>query len=179
MLEAGAPQGTEYLSDAADRCGYDTTTLRRILAWHGVKLRRSMSRPTGAKRCYHVVDPFDCEEAVAAWVRSEDLAQGAARHELNPEVLGWWLDKARGQGFDVPARPRGHKCRWRLPMALVDAVVAWRREHETLAAAARRTGVHWQRLGRMLEAAGVPRWCAKPGFVKRGDVDRVVGEVGT
>jgi hypothetical protein len=172
-LETGSPQGTEYLTTAADRTGYDTTTLRRILKAAGVRPSVSMSRPTGSSRHYHIVDPLDVDDAVKAWLECEDVAPAAVARGLIPETLTFWLEAARKNGFDMPERPGG-KRRWRIKSEMIDAVVAWRAEHETVAQGAARHGVDQSCLRKWLIEAGVKRWSKKPWFVKRSEVDAVV-----
>jgi hypothetical protein len=173
-LERGATQGHEYFTDAAKRTGFAVATLRRILKTHGVKLLVTMSRPTGARRHYHAVDPYDVDEAVAAWLACEDIAAAARARGLPAETLAWWVEKAqRHGGLEAPERPRG-KRRWRVPTVAIDAALAWRAEHESIAKASKRTGVKAWRLRELLIAVGVPKWCTKPWFVLKAEVDRVI-----
>jgi hypothetical protein len=173
-LGRGATQGHEYLTDAAKRTGFDTVTLRRVLKWHGVKLLVTMSRPTGARRHYHAVDPFDVDEAVKAWLECEDIATAARSRGLPGETLAWWIEKAQAHGaLKAPERPGG-KCRWRVPSSEIDAALEWRAAHESIAKAAKRVGMKAWKLRALLIAAGTAKWCGKPWFVLKSEVDRVV-----
>lgn len=175
-LERGVTQGHEYLTDAAARAGFATATLRRILKWHGVKLILTMSRPTGTRRHYHAVDAYDVDEAVRAWLDGEDIAAAARSRGLPGETLAQWVEWARLHGgVQAPERPGGKK-RWHVPSSAIDAALAWRAKHESIAKAARRVGVKASTLRGWLIAAGVKKWSVKPWFVLKADIDRVVTE---
>lgn len=79
-LPLGCPQGFEYLSAAAKRTGYATSQLWRILAWAKVPVRKTLSRTSmdRVSHHHHVVDPFDVDEAIEAWSKTE-TAEAAAR----------------------------------------------------------------------------------------------------
>lgn len=170
-LELGCPQGWEYLTAAAQRTGYSTGQLRRILRAAHVRIEPGYSRTQAPKqRHYHIVQPHDVDEAVAAWHATETVHDAACRRGMCSETLRQWLldagctpPKRRGP---KPARPtRAH---WRVPSTTIDAVIA---ERETLVAAAARVGVQHQTLARWLRDAGIER---RKAFVRRSDVDRVV-----
>lgn len=174
-LPLGCPQGHEYLTHAAKRTGYTAGQLRRILAWAGVKLRPSMSRPTEARRHYHTVDPFDVDDAVGRWLENETVESGARRHGLIGATLAAWLRLARRQtDIRIPDEPRERKAHWRVPSSTIDAVVEWRSRFESVSAAAQRVGVRRQDLTAWLIAAGVERVTERPWLVLRDEVDRVV-----
>jgi hypothetical protein len=175
-LDAGAPEGLEYLTQSAQRVGFATATLRRILAWHGVPLQRSRSRLTKAKRHYHVVDPDCVNEAVAAWLEAEEIHPAARARGISGETLKRWLLDARAHGFKMSPPPAGKKFRWRVPGSTIDKVIAWRKSHETLSQACERTGVKRPVLTHWLTLEQVPRRSVKPWLVPIAEVDRIVAE---
>lgn len=122
-LPLGCAQGLEYLWAAAVRTGFAVATLRMILKWGGVSLRVAMARPTGAKRHFHTVDPYDVDQAVKRWLATETLAAAADRHGVDPATLERRL---RASGRELPEKP-ARKKRWRVPSDLVDEVLAERR----------------------------------------------------
>lgn len=176
-LGIGAPQGLEYLTTAADRTGYDVGQLRRILKAHGVRIMPSISRPTGTRRHFHVVDPLDVDDAVRAWNDTETLESAAIRRGVKGGMLRFWLTRYRAAGFDVP-EPPAWKQHWRLPSPVFDAVLEWRDGFETASEAARRHGLTRQRMVALLTKAGVERASVKPWYVRKEEVDRVVREYG-
>ncbi len=113
----GCPRGREYLTDAATRTGFSTSTLRRILAWHGVKLRRAMSRvlQPKTKRRMHAVDPFDVNEAVAAWLATETPTAAARRLGVTGETVAARVARL----VDAPPRPKRRR-HWRIPSEVID-----------------------------------------------------------
>lgn len=173
-LATGATFGREYLSAAAERAGFATASLKRVMRYADQPLHRTASRPTGARRHYHAVEPADVDDAVQAWLESEDVYPAAKRHGICGETLQRWLREARASGFDVPPEPKRHKHRWRVPSATIDAVVQWRRGFESLRKASARTGVSIHRLRSALRRAGVPRSATKVWLLERETVDRVV-----
>ncbi len=175
-LECGAPEGFEYLSDAAKRCGYSVATLRRILSAHGVTLKITISRPGKSKRHYHMVDVVDVDEAVEAWLASEDIEPAAEARSISGECLKRWLIDARSVGFDVPSVPKAAKARWRVPSKTIDAVVAWRGKHESVSEAARRHGMSRYAMNALLVRSGVARFTVKPWLVERSVVDELVAQ---
>lgn len=174
-LTCGATRGLEYLSHAAKRTGFGVGQLRRILWRWRVRVVESSSRPCGSRRHFHQVDPIDVDEAVAKFLATEMVGAAAKRLGLNCGVLRTWLRLAIEAGFDVPPEPRGHKCRWRVPSATIDQVIAWRAALESLSAAACRVGVSRFTITGWLRAAGVRMHGPKPCLVAKADVDRVAG----
>jgi len=126
-LPLGCVQGLEYLTDSAKRTGFTISTLRMILKWAGVGLRVSMSRPTKARRHYHVVDPDDVNDAIERWLKTETLAAAAERLGVACATVERRL---LASGNELPPKPAGKK-RWRVPSDLVDEVmvgwIPWRR----------------------------------------------------
>jgi hypothetical protein len=179
-LKRGAPEGTEYLTHAANRCGYSTAQLTRILRWAGVSIHRTLSRPgRAATRGYHYVDPLDTDDAVIAWLATEPLYTAATRHGLTAETVERLL---REHGVTRPKRKRNPKGHWRVESALVDELVsAYRKrksEYLSIGRHAERLGVYRHTLAKWLQRAGVApanltnRGCRLPADV----VDRVVAE---
>lgn len=175
-LPLGCPQGMEYLTHAAERTGYQTSQLTRILRWAGVPEYRSASRKTGAARHFHVVDPFDVDEAIAAWLKTETAEFAAKSRGLVTETMVRILEQF-GEG--VPPRPKKRKAHWRIPTEVIDAAIAKRDQYETLSEAARRNGIAVWRMWRRAKAAGVER---PPGtklwLIRREDADRLAAEMG-
>lgn len=118
-LGLGCPDGYEYLSAAALRCGYCASQLRRILRWAGVAVRKSVTRYQ-SRRTFHWVDPFEVDEAVRRWHETETLNAAARRHSLHSTSLEVRL---RMVGAPLPPKP-GKKLHWRIPSATVDLAVA-------------------------------------------------------
>lgn len=124
-LGLGCPRGMEYLTAAAKRTGYDTTSLQRILAASGVMLRRAHARP-GAKprgpsgvmgRPTWYVDPEAVDEAVAAWLATESVEAGARARGLT----GYAVRSALLRRPEAATKP-APKLMWRVPSAVLDEV---------------------------------------------------------
>lgn len=157
-LTRGCPDGFEYLEQAAKRCGYSTTQLRRILKWAHVGMKNAIARrDRGAKRHFHFVSPSDVDAAVAAWLKTECLGTIAKRHGVAWMTLRRWIQDAQEAGARLPAMPRGGARRWRLPSDLVDKIVADRQSSETLKEAARRLRVSPEHLEWWMRWAGYKR----------------------
>lgn len=120
-LPLGCPDGYEYLSRAAERCGYDSTQLRRILRWAGVHVRESYSRTHGPHRSFHIVDPLDVDDAVAAWHRTETLNGAARRYGCACETIARRL---RRMGVDPRKTSRRRNAHHRVETALIDRAMA-------------------------------------------------------
>lgn len=125
-LPLGCPQGMEYLSHAAKRTGFETVTLRGVLARAGVKIRRAQFRPNcpkrgraGRGRLTYIVAPDAVDAAVEAWCAQETLSAAAARIGVRGETL------ARRLVNDprVPPKPSGKRA-WRIPSAIIDDIAA-------------------------------------------------------
>ena len=119
-LGLGCPQGFEYVSTAAERCGYDTGQLRRILHWAGVRISRSVAR-VRADRIHvqhtHYVDPQDVDDAVARWHATETVEAAARRLGMEPSGI---LRRLVVSGLEFPPRPEGIRPHWRIPSATID-----------------------------------------------------------
>lgn len=159
-LGLGCPRGLEYLSHAAARVGYSVLSLRRILKWARVPLRRGNVNPSAKRRgtgrhnyVTWIVDPERVNEAVERWCAHETLHEAGQRTGICDEVLGRWLT-ADGRCTKPPGRSP-----WRVETTIVDEVVARELAAETMADIARRLGIHRTCVRRRLERAGlwVPR----------------------
>jgi len=171
-LPLGAPDGFEYVSNAAVRTGFALATLQYILRWAGVKPRPSMSYDRGAKRHFHIVDPVDVDDAIERWLATESLEAAARRVGWSAETLARRL---LASGLDVPPRPK-RKRHWRIPTAVIDEVVARRAKVATLSAAAARLGLTSGWLRYQLVRAGVPRPPGKHWIVPLETAERVARE---
>lgn len=97
-LPLGCPEGFEHLTAAAERVGYPAKTLRRILAWAGVPVKVTLSRPVRASWRRQIVDPLDVDEAVAAWLKTEPAEAAARRLGISGDRL---RDRLRKVGVPV------------------------------------------------------------------------------
>lgn len=155
-LALGPPQGYEYLTAAADRTGYETEQLRRILDWASVKIRPVRARPsrrrgahTGTRRRMFFVEIDAVDEAIAKWHRTENVAAAARDRGIGGDVLRAWLRLA-----GVPDEKRARKQHWRVESAVIDRVVAERRKLVSFSEAARRVGIDRSTLRLRLVRAG-------------------------
>jgi hypothetical protein len=111
-LPPSKPDGWEYLSHAAERTGFHTSQLRRILDAAGISPRPVLTRPVKGeerRRRRHIVWPADVDAAVGMWHESEPLKTAAQRHGLSENGLKSLL---RRIGIKRPALPR--KRHWRV-----------------------------------------------------------------
>lgn len=119
-LSIGPGDGMMYLSHAAERAGVADLTMRRILDWAGVEIKRTMSRPhairTSKRRCL-CVDIVLADQAVEDWLKSEWLESAARARGFSAGALATRLGAIGG------VRPTRAE-RWRIPMRL--ASVRWR-----------------------------------------------------
>ena len=122
-LPLGVPDGWEYLSTAADRCGYTAGQLRPILRWAKVPIRAALSSPysrdrhVGSRRLRHVVETFEVDVALEAWHATEPCETAARRLGLCGETL------ARRLARIGIVRP-GKKRHLRVTLAQVRAALA-------------------------------------------------------
>jgi hypothetical protein len=124
-LPLGCPTGWESLNVAAERTGYETSQLRRILSAHGAVIRRAVTReskPRGravgtknARRLRHIVARGEVDAAVAAWLETEPVETAARR-------LGWCGETLARRlkliGVEGPGKARAH---WRVRAEEVEA----------------------------------------------------------
>lgn len=125
-MQAGCPQGFEYLSAAMQRAGFNSTDqLRRVLKWAGVQVHMALSQPKTRHVSWHhhYVDPTQVDEAVARWVRSETLVDAAKRHGISDMIMRKWLLRAGVIGARMGART--HR---RVDPEVVDRVMAERKQ---------------------------------------------------
>lgn len=152
-LPCGCPQGYEYLSAAAKRTGFSTGQLRAILEEAGVGVHKAISRPmkrtAAGRRSFHVVDPFDVDQAVALWGATEVVESAARARGIAGDTLRHWLVKSG----HVP--PSVRKARWRVQTEAIDRLVSKYRNVHPVAAHARRIGVARATLAGWLRQAGV------------------------
>lgn len=172
-LPLGVPDGYVYVYQAAVKAGYAVATLWRILAWAGVAIFPARSRPSkrrgvvvGRRRHFHYVDPFDVEEAVERWCRTESVHQAARTRGLSGETLKRWLVAAGHRP------PRKWKAHWRIESQEIDRVVTGR--GVSLRAAAARIGVTRYRLRTALLRAKVKRPAGKLWRVALDEARRVL-----
>jgi hypothetical protein len=168
----GAPEGAEYLTASARRTGFDVPTLRRVLAYAGVKPRRVPTRPTGRRVSHRMtyVDGLDVDDAVAAWMASEYVEPAAVARGISGEALARWLHEA-----GVPDKRTKCRERWRVPTATIDRVVAERKaidaRTESITGGAARHGLPAGTLRYWLVRAGVrlygKPWRLDPAVVAR------------
>lgn len=158
-LGCGCPQGHEYLTTAAERTGYETATLRKILHWAGVRIDRAASRASSKRRFAHrghfVVEPTDVDEAVKRWLACEYVADAAHSRGLSSRALRTILRHAIARGdARVPRQPTRFR-HWRVETTLLDELVAARRRRVSLDEAGRRGGISGKHLATWLKQAGV------------------------
>lgn len=172
-LPLGCPQGFEYLTTAAKRTGFDTKSLRAVLAHAGKKIRLAMSKPlvksrgTGPRKGQrtHVVSPDDVDAAVRLWTTQECLPTAALRLGTTREILRAALLAA---GHEPPPK----RYRWRVMPAVSDAAMASYRPGMSVRAHAARLGMARDTLAgrlRAVEALGEK----KPGVEVRLTVEAV------
>lgn len=125
-LSVGAPDGFEYITGAARRCGFAIRTMATMLRAAGVQFHITHSDPGVAGKGTwrrHYVDPDDVDRAVSAWMAAETVKGAAEARNINRMTLHRWLIAA---GLTPP----GHKRTWRLPVEVIDRVVAKHRSKE-------------------------------------------------
>lgn len=177
-LELGAPRGLEYLTTAAERTGFDRSTLSKVLAWAGVKTMKTSGRPTKKRVAYRyrVVDPFDVDEAIARWLKTEELYPAARARGISGCVLRDWLLEAGVPVGRVLNAGADDWHRRRIESSVIDAVVASRSGKRSLSSEARRVGVPVGTLRGWLLMARLAGTESKPWRLDPKDVDRVVAE---
>lgn len=125
-LQQRVPPGYEFLSHAAERAGFAARTLRRILHWAGVAVHNVRShgmkrRPLPVRRKASFrqlyVDPFDVDEAVERWLRTETPGEAARRTGVDATTIRRLLRKAGGDGEP------GFRRRWRVDSELLDRLL--------------------------------------------------------
>lgn len=170
-LGRGCPQGHETIHQAAQRCGFDPSTMMGVLRWAHVRVDRAWTR-NGANARARVVESADVDDAVARWCSTEPLTCVAERLGIAPETLRRILSAAIVRGDDrVPLPPRGAHRPWRLPFELCAELMAHDRRLETLSEASRRVGHGVRALAKALRAAGIPS--GRGVRLRQEEVDRV------
>jgi hypothetical protein len=128
-LSIGPGDGMEYLSHAAERAGVADLTMRRILEWAGVEIKRTMSRPhcirKSKRRCL-CVDTVLADQAVEDWLKSEWLESAARARGISAGALATRLGaigvvRPQGTPWRIPMRPTS--AHWRVPTVLIERAV--------------------------------------------------------
>jgi len=119
-LGLGCPRGYEYLSDAATRAGFATSTLRMILRWAGVHVEKVIRRRVSGTCRRFFVNPERVDDAVAAWLATETPEAASRRLGLAAETI---VDRLLVSGLPLPPKP-GHKRHWRIPSDTIDRAMA-------------------------------------------------------
>jgi hypothetical protein len=120
-LGSYAPEGFETLLHAAQRVGYNTVgQMRRVLDWAGVRTHVSRSHFAVRKWRCHFVNCEEVDAAMAAWLRTETVAEAARRHGVSHATVMRRLGRA-----DV-TKGRAKFSYWRLDPAVVDRVMGGR-----------------------------------------------------
>lgn len=169
-LDAGCPQGFEYVSHAARRTGFSRGTMNRILAWAHVKVRAAASMP-GSKGHERIVEPSSVDGAVARWCATETLVQAGVRLGYSAFTIGRVLKSAASRDeIALPPHERGKQ--WRIERSLTDLAFGRHMAREGVIHAARRISVAPETMRRWLVEAGVPRpasgrWWLDPAVVTR------------
>lgn len=149
-LPCGCPQGYEYLTAAAERTGFTTQQLRKLLAKAHVPIHESITRmKEKRKRWHHFVAPDAVDGVIAKWAQTEVVnAAAGARGMIAPTLQQWLLDA----GYKPPRKKKAH---WRLPSSVIDKVVNARRAVRSVSEHARRVKVDRVTLAGKLREAGV------------------------
>lgn len=126
-LPLGAPEGWEHLTHAAERAGYTTAVLRKILRANGVVPRLSISPRAGrvlrSKHRVYIVWPHDVDDAVRAWMDTETVNAAARRAGMCRESL-----KRRLEAVGVKRRKNHRRYKhWRVSAADVERALAGER----------------------------------------------------
>lgn len=166
-IGGACPQGFESLQRAADRCGFQVDTMRRVLNAARVKIRPA---PTLLGNSYHVLlEPSAVDAAVAAWCRLETLQQAGRRLRMDASVIRRHLLAAEARG-EITLPPHSRGSYWRVPRETIDlAFSIWEDGKE----AATRIGVSWNTLRKWLYEAGVVRPAGRQWRVRRADVNAI------
>lgn len=144
-LPPGCPDGWELLTHASLRTGFETDTMRRILAASGGTIRPALSRPRPAYRVvagsrkghrHFIVVPAEVDAAVEHWLSGEPVAAAARRVGITPVRLRRLLRVAgvRQHRLTVGRPAKGSRPQWRVTpdevaRALAAGGLAAEREH--------------------------------------------------
>jgi len=118
-LGLGCPQGYERLQAAAVRTGFAIASLRMILGWAKVPIRRAVTR-FPSDRGSHIVEPVAVDEAVERWLATETPNAAGRRFGTSGETVARHLEVS---GLRIPRKPCG-KRHWRVPSATIDRAMA-------------------------------------------------------
>lgn len=173
-LGVGCPQGFEYIKQAAERAGYEITTLRMILRWAGVRIWMPSSDPDASGRNpERVVDPHAVDEAVKAWCATETLQCAAERHGVCAMTILRVMRAAEARGELTVPEHKNRRCHWRVLSADVDRAMAAFTSRERARDAAKRYRVDPQTMCNWLHDAGIV-FDLDTHWLTRDVVDRVV-----
>ena len=117
-LGKGIPPGCEGLTAAATRVGFAPQTLRKVLAFSGIKPTRLITKKAGRWKMYHVCK-IDVDTAVNLWMATENVASAALRRGLTPGTLRHWL-------LDAGVEGKPERTHWRVQPDVIDRVIAER-----------------------------------------------------
>lgn len=127
-LGLGCPRGCVYLTQLGRESGFDPATLRRVLEWANVPVKRALTRPgaqsrgtPGLGRQTFFVNHAEGIEAVERWLAAEYVGSAAKVRGMSDCTLRRWLVDD-GRASPPPARKA-----WRVPTELIDEVVSARR----------------------------------------------------
>jgi hypothetical protein len=141
-LRGGAPAGFETLTHAAERTGFETSSLRHLLRVEGVRAVTTMS-PRRGSYARHMVEVADVDDAVERYMRRETMAQAAERVGLSVDSL-----RLRLRTLGVPFVSKRK-------LAFLPEDVDRAAALERLGTAAHRIGVHWTTLREWMRKAGI------------------------
>jgi hypothetical protein len=125
-IPLGRPPGYESISAAAARTGFAFETVERILGWAGVKTRHALAQPSATRaprRLQRMVETFDVDEAIEAWLSTETPYAAARRLGCSEERLVKALLRSC---LPLPARP-GQGKHWRIPSETIDRAMSARK----------------------------------------------------
>ena len=121
-LPLGIPVNMESMTASAKRTGFDSPTLRNIMAYSKVvpmvipTLRDSRAKGKFKHQC---VDKFEIDCAVEAWLNTEIVTSAAKARGLTDRIL-----RLRLIWENIPGMPKKRKRYWRVPTEVIDRVVA-------------------------------------------------------
>lgn len=115
---------SESVTEAAARTGFGRRKLMEILRAHRVANPVTTRFTTKNKaRPYYLLDPFDVDEAVAAYLETETIGAAARRHDTNNGLVIRALARV---GVKRPAS-KAKRRHWRLDSATIDEALSARR----------------------------------------------------
>jgi phage antirepressor YoqD-like protein len=173
-LRLVVPEGYDFVTNAAERAGFSVKAFQRIMRIYRVPVRAHYGRTRErGKRCYHhhIVDLERADEAVAKFMKTENLRQAAKARGLDTRRLVCWLTDA---GVRIIRTGNGPKPFMRASTEDIDRVVADRRGYEWITEGARRHGISQSTLRNWLLKHGCKPKLGHAVKVRKSDVDMVV-----